>query len=257
VLPELVSRAKEGCSVDALGLRHWRLSIPAGRAGRYRWAQLDDYQRLPRSRFPWQPPLRLRLRSRVSQRDIAGTWGFGFWNEPAALNIALRGTAGRLPALPEAAWFFHASPPNYLALRDDHPAQGFLAATFASLSIPSPLLASGALLLPGLLWPPSARQVRRLARLFVRDDAATIDLSVEDWHDYEVIWSASSAHFIVDGRTYFETAVAPRSRLGLVLWIDNQFAAFPPSGRLGTGTLATLEPAWLELADLDVEAADV
>jgi len=42
-----------------------------------------------------------------------------------------------------------------------------------------------------------------------------------------------------------------------VLWIDNQFAAFPPSGRLGTGTLATLEPAWLELADLDVEAADV
>jgi hypothetical protein len=41
--------------------------------------------------------------------------------------------------------------------------------------------------------------------------------------------------------------------LGLVLWIDNQYAAFPPTGRLRIGSLLNPESAWLELADVEVE----
>jgi hypothetical protein len=50
----------------------------------------------------------------------------------------------RLPALPNTAWFFFASPPNYLSLRDDLPAQGALAAVFRSPRLPASLLVLGA-----------------------------------------------------------------------------------------------------------------
>ncbi len=43
----------------------WRLEIPAGAAGFYRLAQLDDYASLPRSRFPHQPTTTLSLSCRV------------------------------------------------------------------------------------------------------------------------------------------------------------------------------------------------
>jgi hypothetical protein len=55
------------------------------------------------------------------------------------------------------------------------------------------------------------------------------------------------AQFAVDGRSVFQTALAPRGRLGLVIWIDNQFAAFGPDGKLRAGVLAQPEPAWLEI----------
>jgi hypothetical protein len=46
--------------------------------------------------------------------------------------------------------------------------------------------------------------------------------------------------------------VSPHSPLGLVIWIDNQYAAFTPEGRLGFGALENPEPAWLEITDIDV-----
>jgi hypothetical protein len=40
--------------------------------------------------------------------------------------------------------------------------------------------------------------------------------------------------------------------MGLVLWIDNQYAAFPPDGKLRAGTLPALEEAWLEISQVQV-----
>ncbi len=138
--PTLGQRTQAGGQVDRLDAAGgWRLSLPPGPAGQYRWAQLDDYIPLPRRRFLWTPPVRLSLEARVSAPGLPGTWGFGFWNDPFQASLGLGGTARRLPALPNAAWFFYASPPNFLAFRDDLPAQGLLAATFRLPLLPAPL----------------------------------------------------------------------------------------------------------------------
>jgi hypothetical protein len=256
----LQPRNTPGAEVREVAPGHWRLSIPGGPASRYRLAQLDDYLYLPRPAFPWRPPLRLSLRARASGAALPGTWGFGFWNDPFTARLGLGGTARRLPALPNAAWFFWASPPNYLAVHDTHPrwpeghaAQRFLAATFASPAIPAPLVASGALALPLLAWPLAARTLRRAARRIVREDAALLRVDPTAWHTYGLEWRAEGVRFLVDGAGCWSTAVAPATRLGLVLWIDNQYAAFPPGGRLRFGTLPNPEPAWLELVDVAVD----
>jgi len=83
---------------------------------------------LPHARtFPCQPPYSLELSCRASALAIPGTWGFGLWNDPFNMAVLSRAELLRLPALPNAAWFFYAAPPSYLSLRDDLPAQGWLA----------------------------------------------------------------------------------------------------------------------------------
>jgi len=241
-------RHTPGAEVRPLGPGRWRLSIPAGGAGGYRLAQLDDYSALRRRRLPWQPPAVLRVRARVSAEGLAGTWGFGWWNDPFALGLGRGGTAGRLPALPQAAWFFHASPPNHLSLRDDLPGGGMLAAAFRSAALPAEALVLGAPLLPLVAWPPTARVLRRAARALVAEDGVRLALDPTLWHEYTIDWRPDGVRLAVDGVTRLETAVSPRPPLGLVIWIDNQFAAYPPSGQVRLGSLATAEPAWLEVA---------
>jgi hypothetical protein len=55
--------------------------------------------------------------------------------------------------------------------------------------------------------------------------------------------------------TILETQVSPAGPLGLVLWVDNQYASLPPDGRIGSGTLANEHAAWIELADLKLTLA--
>jgi len=250
--PDLQPRVASEGTIEAIGEGAWRLSIPAGPAGNYRLAQLDDYSHLHRAAFDWLPPFGLTLRARVSHADLPGTWGFGLWNDPFNARMGLGGTRHQFLALPNAAWFFWASPPNYLAVHDNHPTQGFLAATFSSHAIPPAMLALSAPLLPFLAWPSTARMLRHMARGFVRDDAAQLALDPTAWHTYELAWQREKVSFTVDGTPVAETAVAPHGRMGLVLWIDNQYAAFPPHGRLRFGRLPNPEPAWLELADIAV-----
>jgi hypothetical protein len=250
----LFPRLTPGSSIDSLGDQHWLLTIPAGPAGRYRWAQLDDYMQLPRGKFLWPPPVKLSLRARLSAPDLPGTWGFGFWNDPFNASLGIGGTARRTPALPDTAWFFYGSPSNYLAFRDDHPAHGLLAATFASTAIPPVLLALGLPLAPLLAWPRSARLLRRWARAFIHEDAARLELDVTAWHTYQLELASQRVRFLLDGQSVFETPLVPHSRQGFVLWIDNQYAAFPPDGRLHFGTLQNLQPAWLEVEDIKIES---
>jgi hypothetical protein len=239
-------RLTPGSQVIAIPSGGWRLEIPAGPPGRYRLAQLDDYASLPRRSLPQRPPLSLHWRLRASSTEIPGTWGFGLWNDPFGFSLGFGG-AQRLPALPEAAWFFFASPQNHLSLRDDLPAHGGLAATFRSERVPSALLVLGAVSLPLLILPPLSRLIRRMARRFIEQDAANLKVNPVEWHDYALIWEAGQATFRLDGTSVLETGTSPGAPLGLVVWVDNQYAAWRPDGRLGWGTLANPEPAWIEI----------
>jgi len=250
-IPAVRPRFTPGALVSQTAPASWRLVIPAGPGGRYRLAQLDDYHDRPRKDFPWQPPVTLSLRGRASARHLPGTWGFGLWNDLFGFAL-LKGGGLRLPALPNATWFFFASPPNYLSLRDNLPAQGSLAATFRSPRWPSLFSLLGPPLLPFILLPPAARLFRRWARRIVRQDAASLTFDPSDWHTYTLSWDALQTTFQVDGETVLETPVSPDGPLGLVLWLDNQFAALPPDGRFRYGTLSNPEGAWVEIEELVV-----
>jgi hypothetical protein len=101
---KLKERRTQGAQVTRSGPAAWRLEIPAGPAGQYRLAQLDDYAHLPRGAFPWHPPLTLSLRGCASAVDLPGTWGFGLWNDPFGLAF-VKGGGLRLPSLPTQPGF--------------------------------------------------------------------------------------------------------------------------------------------------------
>lgn len=231
----------------------WRLEIPAGPAGSYRVAQLDDYSGISRSEFPWQAPVTVSLTARASAPDLPGTWGFGLWNDPFSLSLGLGGGGRRFPALPNTAWFFFASPQNYLSLRDDLPAHGALAAVFSSPAAPAWMLGLAVPAAILLALRPVTRLFRRLARRVVRQDAAGLSLDACQRHTYRLEWQPGRTAFAIDGREVFACGLSPRGPLGLVMWIDNQYAALPPDGRLGYGALPSREPAWIEVTRLEVK----
>ena len=231
-----------------------RLMLPPVQQG-YADAQLDDYRRLGRSRFPWRPPLHLQLRARASHAAPTGTLGFGFWNDPFSFSLGQGATAGRLPASPAAIWFFYGSPPHDLAFLDDVPGFGWKAACLRSRPIPSPLLALGAplaLLLSRLPWTRGAA-VRTARRLFRAQEAVLPD-ELEAWHTYEITWHACEASFSVDGRIVLLAPDPPPGPLGFVAWIDNQFAVLSPERGIRFGVLPCAEAQWMEIADLEIRA---
>lgn len=230
----------------------WRLELPAGSAKAYRLAQLDDYAKLTRSSFFWKPPACLSLRASYSSIQIPGTWGFGFWNDPFSLSLGFRGGVRRLPALPNCAWFFYASPSNHLSLVDRIPANGFLAATFQSPCWPPALLGISAFLLPLAALPAGGRLIRRIARKTISQDATNLDIDPNNWHGYRIEWTIDNVKFYVDEKLVFFTRITPNPPAGCVIWIDNQYAALPPSGHLRFGTLANPEPSWIEIQDMMV-----
>jgi hypothetical protein len=225
----------------------WRLQIPAGSAGAYRLAQLDVYASLPRRRFPGVDQVNFSLRCRVSGQHLPGTWGFGLWNDPFAFSLGQQGMAKRLPALPNACWFFYASAENHLAFHNHLPGNGFLAQSFHSPKIPSPLLALGALALPLLFSRTLSRWIRSIAARIIREESRSLDVDVTCWHTYTLSWKENRVTFGVDGVKVLETPVSPQGPLGMVIWIDNQYAAWRPGGTVGMGTLAHDEAAWLEI----------
>jgi hypothetical protein len=252
LLPSLYTKKTAGAQVNRTEAGDWHLEIPAGPAGAYRLAQLDGYSHMLREKFPLQPPLTLTLQARSSADLLPGTWGFGMWNDPFSLSLGIGGGTRRFPALPNAAWFFFASPPNYLSLRDDLPALGSLAATFHSPRLPVPVLAPGALALPLLVIQPLARLFRKLARRVILQSAASLLIDPATWHTYRIEWQRDFSGFLVDEQTVLVTSLSPRGPLGLVLWIDNQYAALPPDGKISYGSLSNPGPAWIEIRNLTI-----
>lgn len=257
---QLVPRHTKNAGVEEISREssHYLLSIPSGNAKQYRLAQLDDYTKLSRKRFPVHFPVRLSLSARTSHNSIPGTWGFGLWNDPFGLSLGFGGSAWRLPALPNAVWFFGASQESYLSFQSPRPsatsrvaANGFLAQSFRSPRF-HPLL-----ILAGMALPFSRKMTRRLLGKIIDEDAIELRqteqlLNTTDWHSYRLDWRESGVYFHVDEALVFESPVSPHAPLGVVIWIDNQFAAFTPEGKIGFGVLENPEPVWLEIKDFNL-----
>ena len=216
---------------------------------RYTNAQLDDYAHLPRSRFPWSPPVALTVRARFSHDAgaLRGTAGFGFWNDPFAM------AGPRRWSLPRAIWFFFASRPSDMALALDVPGAGWKAATLDAWRWPflalAPTAPVGFLLmrrrwLYRRLWPVAQ------AAMGVSERLLQVDMT--QWHTYRIEWGVRQARFLVDGIPVLADACSPGGRLGCVLWIDNQSMVVTPQGRLRHGLLATTEQQWMEVSDLEI-----
>jgi len=258
---KLTPRHTPGARVEEISHgSEYRLMIPAGPADKYRLAQLDDYTQTPRSTFPLRFPLSLSLSVRASSDSIPGTWGFGLWNDPFGLSLGLGGNPFRLPALPNAVWFFGASKESYLSFKNGQPqgfapafpANGFLAQSFRSPKF-HPLL-----ILAGLALPFSRKSTRRLMSRVIAEDRIRLSVDtlsgtrVTEWHRYKLDWREQRVSFEMDDVQVFESQVSPNPPLGLVIWLDNQYAAFTPEGKIGFGVLENIEPAWLEIRELGI-----
>jgi hypothetical protein len=231
----------------------WRLILPTG-AG-YADAQLDDTAGLTRAQLRWCPPVRFSVEARTSTPAPLGTFGFGFWNDPFSLSLGMGGAARKLPALPQTAWFFYMSPPGDLPLDPSVAGIGWKAATLRSSRMPgwvlTPLAIGGGALLsvPGL-----RRYAFRQASRFYRAQEASLAANPAEWHTYSIEWREAEARFFVDGALALCSAHPPAGPLGLVLWIDNQYAVASPERGFGFGVLPLSAGQELELRALRVEA---
>lgn len=228
------------------------LQIPAKPQG-YANAQLDDHRRLPRGKFPWTNGARMRLRARAGSSQPQGTLGFGFWNDPFNLSFGQAGAARKLPASPQALWFFYASEPNDIAVVPGRRGWGWKAQCLRG-PIVSPVLLAGPAFVAVLL-----SRIRALRRLVMSSafrrvtyHEALLDTDVGQWHDYEISWDHQRAHFRVDDAVVLEVPSVPRGPLGFVTWIDNQYAIASVEGGLHFGVIPTLEPQVLEVESIDL-----
>src|SRR2546421_5359753 len=171
-----------------------RLAFASARQGHYTDAQIDDYGRLPRAKFPWKPPVRMEVRARSSlpaatltgtadqANMLRGTAGFGFWNYPFSVR-------GDILMLPEAIWFFYASPPSNMALVPGLPGWGWKAQVVHSMrpgailaALPTALATSWGMLTGHT--QPAARWLQRVSG--ASEALLTVDMT--QWHTYTLEW---------------------------------------------------------------------
>jgi hypothetical protein len=88
----------------------------------------------------------------------------------------------------------------------------------------------------------------------IEEDGVRLDVDVTKRHAYRLEWSLTRSAFWVDEMLVLETPVSPRPPLGLVIWIDNQYAAWRPNGENGFGVLGN-EACWLEVEDVAINNA--
>ncbi|MFP3854195.1 MAG: hypothetical protein ACLFWD_07875 [Anaerolineales bacterium] len=233
-----------------------RLHLPTIHSG-YADAQLDDHRQLARSELPWRPPLQFIVEARTDKEEPVGTLGFGFWNDPFAFSFGQAGAARKLPASPNALWFFYGSPPNDLALQEGAPPCGWKASSLRTPRLPSLLLAGPALAALGLSYLPGLRSlIVGAARSIISAAESGIDGPLERWRRYRIEWRAEVARFWVQNEMVLEAGSPPQGPLGLVLWIDNQYAVLSKSKGIKFGTLSVEEPQTLEIRKLSIETID-
>jgi len=241
-------------SVDGFG---FRLEIPALPRG-YADAQVDDCKGRRRAQFAWGPPTSLTLRARASQPAPPGTLGFGFWNDPFGLSLGGAGGRQKLPAAPQAAWFFYGAPPNDLNFVSGGAGAGWKAATLRSPALPAALLLPGAALafLAGNV-PLLRKWVVRAVQSAIPAAEAALSVPLAEWHTYRLDWQAERVSCEVDGLVVLDSPVAPRGPLGFVAWIDNQYAVLSERTGIRFGIVPTTAPAWLEIDDLVIRGPAV
>ena len=220
----------------------------------YADAQLDDTQTLRRHTLRWKPPLRFSVRARTSIPAPLGTFGFGFWNDPFSLYLGMGGAARKLPSAPQCAWFFYGSPPLDLPLAEGVPGSGWKAATLRFRNIPSPVLAPIALGGVALASLPLLRRwALAQARRVYRAEERVLEIDPSQWHTYAIEWSPVSVGFFLDGAEMLRSMHPPLAPLGLVLWIDNQYAVASVEKGFGFGVLELERGQTLELEAARIE----
>jgi hypothetical protein len=235
-----------------------RMAFESARQGQYTDAQIDDYGNLPRANYPWRPPLRMQVISRSSlpaatlssagdvTSFLRGTAGFGFWNYPFSVR-------GDILMLPEAVWFFYASPPSNMALVPGIPGWGWKAQVVHSMR-PGALAATipmAATTVFGLLTGetrPAGRWMQKLSGAY--ETVLTVEMT--DWHTYTLEWMSNEAAFWVDDQLVLRAQHPPTRPLGFVAWLDNQYAIATPRGELRFATISS-GPQWFELDSVKIE----
>lgn len=212
-------------------------------------AEIGDYRGLSRRQLPWRAPLRMKVRARFSAgvEHLAGTSGFGLWNDPFDL------ARGDVLAPPNALWFFYASPRSDMITAPGLPGFGFRAETINGGTMPGWLVRLGGRLLqlPGL-----AALLYRVAQTRVHAAAVRLDdVEMTTCHEYELEWQQSEAAFRVDGREVLRAPRPPGVPLGFVAWMDNQVAVARPDGELRFGLEVVPAWQWLELERVEIEGA--
>jgi hypothetical protein len=235
-----------------------RMAFDAASQGEYTDAQIDDFGSIARSEFPWRPPLRMSVVARSSlpaatrrnkyesEGTLLGTAGFGFWNYPFSVK-------GDILTLPEAVWFFYASPPSNMALVPGIPGWGWKAQVVHTMKLSSlvasvPLAATIALGHLTGKTRPAAHWMQKVSGAC----EALLPVEMNEWHSYMLQWRHSEAIFWVDDTLVLRSPQSPTRPLGFVAWLDNQFAIATPRGVLRFGTVAS-GPEWFELESLKIE----
>ncbi|MBK9209698.1 MAG: family 16 glycosylhydrolase [Anaerolineales bacterium] len=71
----------------------------------------------------------------------------------------------------------------------------------------------------------------------IDEDGVALRVDVTQWHAYRLEWSEKRVVWYVDDALVFESTVSPNASrpLGVIIWIDNQYAAFTPEGKIAFG----------------------
>ena len=235
-----------------------RMELASAQVGKYADAQLDDYDGRARSAFPWKPPLRMEVRARSSHlaasatstvestNILRGTAGFGFWNYPFSVR-------GDVLMLPEATWFFYASPPSNMALVPHVPGWGWKAQVVHSMrleavaaTVPMGLTAAWAHL------SGETRPAQRWMQKLTGAHEALLSIEMSTWHAYVLEWRHTEVLFWIDDQQVLRAPQPPTRPLGFVAWLDNQYAVATPQGSLRLGTVAS-GPQWFEMDSVRIE----
>ena len=236
-----------------------RMAFELAQQGQYTDAQIDDYNTMPRANYPWRPPLRMQVIARSSlpaatlsstgedTASLRGTAGFGFWNYPFSVR-------GDILMLPEAVWFFYASPPSNMALVPGIPGWGWKAQVVhsmrpGSLAATVPLAATIAFGLLTGATRPAAHWMQKVSGAC----EALLSVEMTEWHRYTLEWQRNGASFWVDDTLVLRSPHSPSRPLGFVAWLDNQYALATPRGVLRFGTISS-GPQWLEMDSVKIES---
>ncbi|MBE2224096.1 MAG: hypothetical protein IAF02_21330 [Anaerolineae bacterium] len=223
--------------------------LPPGGSG-YADAQIDDYgDSGGRRGFVWRPGVSMRLKARFSHEpgELLGTAGFGFWNAPFA------DPSMKWPTLPQAVWFFYASPPSDLPLPLEGVGQGWFMGT---IDAGTKKAVSTIPFAPIFLLLNRSRSFRLRYWPMVRSRLGIsfkpVPVTMTEWHHYRLDWRSDGCLFYVDEELVYQTAFSPRGPLGFVCWLDNQYMVLTRNGRFRWGTMPLAEAQWLEVADLQI-----
>ncbi len=235
-----------------------RMEFPSAQSGHYVDAQIDDYAGLVRSSFPWKPPLRMEVRARSSlpaatasttNEDppfLSGTAGFGFWNYPFSIT-------GDILLLPEAIWFFYASPPSNMALVPGVPGWGWKAQVIHSMRFGAlTAIAPTALTVGWSRLTGNTTTAERWLQKLSGAQEALITVEMDSWHTYVLEWRHSEVRFGVDGIQVLIAYHPPTRPLGFVAWLDNQYAIATPRGTLRFGSISS-GSQWFDISSISIE----